>query len=105
MLLMDFGSQGGEKLPACSANCFSMVTLGKGGNRGDTEGRVGALGYNKMRDERDIWEKGNREKGGLKGRSYRGGFGWGHRGKVVALGGGCALSEVAVWNHPGPCNS
>lgn len=84
MLLMNFGSRGAEKLPACSANCFSMVTLGTGGNRGDVVGSVvvgGALGYNKMRDERDIWEKGNREKGGLKGRSYRGGSGGGIEGR------------------------
>lgn len=45
-----------------------MVTLGKGGNRGDMAGGVGmgALGYNKMRDERDIGEKGNRVKRGIK---------------------------------------
>lgn len=65
----------------------------------------GSGGYNEMRDERDIWEKGSREKGRLKRRSYRGGLDGGGRGKVVVLSGGCALSEVAVWNHPGPCNS
>lgn len=39
----------------------------------------GSGGYNKMRDERDIWEKGSREKGGLKGRGYRGGLDGGAR--------------------------
>lgn len=29
----------------------------------------------------------------------------GASGKFEALRGGCALSGVAVWNHPGPCNS
>jgi len=30
---------------------------------------------------------------------------WGGVGRVVVLSGGSALSEVAVWNHPEPCNS
>lgn len=29
IFLMNFWSQGAEKLPVCSANCFSMVTLGR----------------------------------------------------------------------------
>lgn len=29
----------------------------------------------------------------------------GPSGKAEVLRGGCALSWVAVWNHPGPCNS
>lgn len=49
-------------------------------------------------------EKGRIERGG----DGKGGLGegrMGERGKVVVLSGGCAFSEVAVWNHPGPCNS
>lgn len=45
-----------------------------------------------MRDERDIWEKGNREKGGLKGRSYRGGSGGGIEGRSwLSVEGACSL--------------
>lgn len=43
-------------------------------------------------------------KGGLTGRRCGAGR-EGEQGKVVVLSGGSALSEVAVWNHPGPCNS
>lgn len=41
----------------------------------------GSGGYNEMRDERDIWEKGSREKGRLKRRSYRGGLDGGGEGR------------------------
>lgn len=46
--------------------------------------------------------------GGSGGGSGLGEFGRekrGASGKVEVLCGGCALSGVAVWNHPGPCNS
>lgn len=57
-----------------------MVTLGRGGvvaNRGgdmvEEKGR-----HNKMGDERDIWEKGGREKGGW---GVEGRAGWGNEGR------------------------
>lgn len=59
--------------------------------------------HSKMGDERDIWVKGGREKAEFKGGIREGRMG--ERGKVVVLSGGCMLSEVGVWNHPGPCNS
>ncbi len=42
---------------------------------------------------------------GLKGGGARGGSDGGNEGRSWFSAEGCALSEVAVWNHPGPCNS
>lgn len=46
--------------------------------------------HNKMRDERDIWEKGSREKGGMKRGRLQGRVGRGN-GERFSMEGVCSL--------------